>query len=321
MPNRFAALSLVMLLACSEDETAPIDTGPDGPPSIVFADPPSGDAPACGSIGDEVDARVPLVVDTEQLVLRPPGACGQLTQCGHLALFLGNALNNESPVRAIDLLLGKLADRYHDGSTHPGTGEPDLLHVRVAVVDDAGNIRQDHQKQDLVDELDLMTLPECCTNLASSAVASSSGGAGEPMGFVPAKWNDGVTGTECQAAACGVCQGWVDSTTEASGAWAQYDWAEPVTIGSIWIDTNACNSPCYGGGRALKSGQVQYWDGSDWVSATTFNDQVDDFGVSFVPRITTTRLRIYDITTGTCGAGNNALMYEWYVYPGSRCSP
>jgi hypothetical protein len=158
-------LALYLAIAgCGDEKGAPIDVGPTGPPSIAFVNPPSGGEPPCYSIAEsDFDARIVLVVEVEELVLQPPGACGQLAQCGHLALSANGVPNNESAVRAIELLLRKLGDRYHDGSIHAGTDLPDYLRLRVELVGDQGEPRFDHQGEPLADEIELITVPDCST--------------------------------------------------------------------------------------------------------------------------------------------------------------
>jgi hypothetical protein len=163
MTRRLAVFALssgisLSCLGCGDDEDVVVDIGPTGPPAIVFADPSNG---ACVSVGDDADARVPLRVVTTELVLRPPGACGQFAQCGHLELFAEDVANNEGAQRVIELLLRKLADRYHDGTPHAGSGEPDLLEVRVEVVKDDGEPLLDHEGFPIADELALVVVPDC----------------------------------------------------------------------------------------------------------------------------------------------------------------
>ena len=321
-------LALVPLVACGDEDTPPIDVGPQGNPTIAFKVPAADQGPVCISIGEDVDARVPLVTDVQQFVLRPPGSCAQFEQCGHLALYAcgpggcpadddpttSPALNNESAVRSIDLLLGKLADRYHDNTLHTSTMQADRLHVRVDVVNDAGALELDHENQPLRAELQLVTIaPPCCGNLAADAMATQSGAGGE--GFTPTSWKDGDTEEECVAAGCGSCGGLVDT---APGAWIQYEWESPVTIGSMWLDMYACSSSC--DASAIAGGTVEYWDGAAWREAQSFSDQSDDFGLTFDPSLRTTKLRINNITAASCdNEGVPPIVYEWYVYPWIDC--
>lgn len=156
---RSAVIPIALALwGCGGDEPTPVDLGPTGQPTIRFASPP---ADACISIGDDVSGRVPLLIDTEELVLNPPDACGVFVQCGHLVLYAEGVENNRSAVRGIDLLLHRLADPVHDGSVHAGTGEADLLDLRVEVVTDAGTVMLDHLGEPVAAEVAVVSVPDC----------------------------------------------------------------------------------------------------------------------------------------------------------------
>jgi hypothetical protein len=156
------AVSAVFLGACDDETAEPVPLGPTGPPSIAVVEPSGAEAgPVCVAIGQDPDARIQLLVEAEQLVLRPPEACGAYVQCGHLAVYVDQVLNNESSVPSIDVLLRKLGDRYHDGEPHEGTGEPDLLHVRLEVQDDFGDVLLDHDGEDVAVELAFVTANRC----------------------------------------------------------------------------------------------------------------------------------------------------------------
>ncbi len=161
IPTALTALAALLVAGCADEEAAPLDVGPTGPPSILFVDPPSGQGPHCMSIGTDADAQLPLLVSVEELILRPPGSCGSYEQCGHLQLYSDGVLNNESSVTTIALLMHKLADPIHDGSKHAGTGEPDVLTVRVDVVDSAQQPLNDHDENPLTDTLELITVASC----------------------------------------------------------------------------------------------------------------------------------------------------------------
>jgi hypothetical protein len=161
----------------------------------------------------------------------------------------------------------------------------------------------------------------CSTNIAPLASASSSGGGSDGTGYGPSNWNDGVNGVSCGASSCFQCQGWITNTSAAGAKWMQYTWPSVQQIGSMFIDTNDCIGPhCYTG-RNIASLEVQWWDGAQWITATTVSGQTGDFGVTFNPKINTTQLRLFNVAAGTCGTPNNSLMYEWYVWPGSGCTP
>jgi hypothetical protein len=155
-----AAIGVLVAVGCGGDAPPTVDVGPTGPPSIAFAS-PSGEEPICVSIGDNPTASIPLLVSVEELVLNPPGTCGSYAQCGHLVLYANGVENNRSAVLGIDLLLHKLADPIHDGTLHAGTGEPDLLRLRVEVTHEAGHVLRDHAGEPLKAELALITVPDC----------------------------------------------------------------------------------------------------------------------------------------------------------------
>lgn len=157
----FVALALAFVVGCGSEEPAPIDSGPTGTPHLTFANPPSGEGPQCISVGPDADGQVPLLVDVDELVLRPPGGCGAFVQCGHLEIFVEGKFNNEGAVPAIDLLLRKLADPFHDGSVDEATGEPDLLDVVAIVVDEGGLWLRDEEGQLVTDSVQLVTVPDC----------------------------------------------------------------------------------------------------------------------------------------------------------------
>ena len=164
---RLCAFALIVPLAaalgaCSTTESATPDVGPIGDPTIGVIEPASsGIGPVCVAVGSEADARVPLLIATTELVLRPPGGCGYYIQCGHLDLYVDGVLNNESAVPAIDLLLRKLADRYHDAAPLAGSGALDVLHVRVAAVGDTDAVLADHDGGLLETEIQLATAESC----------------------------------------------------------------------------------------------------------------------------------------------------------------
>lgn len=150
------------LLGCADDPTTVIDPGPTGPPSVRFVDPASGGEPTCASVGVDADARVPLLVRVNEIRLRPPGGCAGVAQCGRLVLRANGVLNNETAVKAVDLLVYKLGDPYHDGSVHQGTGEPDLLDVTIEVVsNETDEVLLDHDGEPLTDSLELITVVDC----------------------------------------------------------------------------------------------------------------------------------------------------------------
>ena len=161
----------------------------------------------------------------------------------------------------------------------------------------------------------------CAVNIALNAVASSSGGGSNSTGFGPDNWNDGVDSAGCTMAGCNQCQGWVSNSTSPGGAYMQYTWPSPVTIGSMYIDTEDCASPGCNNGRPVHGAEVQWWNGSSWITAQTFSNAGGDTAMTFNPAINTTQLRLFNVVAGGCGQMSNSLMYEWFVWPGANCMP
>jgi hypothetical protein len=159
----------------------------------------------------------------------------------------------------------------------------------------------------------------CSVNLATSATPSSNGGGSG--GYGPTAWNNGINEAGCQMSGCTGCFGWISNSTTAGTAFMQYDFPGPVQVGSMYVDTNDCVTGCSSAGRIMASGSVQYWDGLAWQTAQTFSNHVGDLTMTFTPKLNTTKLRIYAVTAGACGQNSNTLVYEWYVWPGSGCTP
>ncbi len=156
-----------------------------------------------------------------------------------------------------------------------------------------------------------------CSNLATSATASSSGGGLDANGYGPSRWVDGNGEASCDGN-CTQCFGWILNSSSASGAWMQLDWASPVLIGSMFID-GIDPGGCQSTARGLAGGNVQYWGPGGWTTASTFAGEQGDVAVNFNPPVTTTALRIYNALTPP--GGSNSLAFEWYVYEPLGCTP
>lgn len=154
----FALLLVASAAACSEEETAARPTGPTGTVSFSLVSPGDG---ACVAIGDDVQARVPLLVAVENFLLRPPGACGSAIQCGHLRVRADGLDNSFGASPAVELDLGKLAQPYHDGALHAGTNEPNLLPVEVTLLGDDGEPWLDDEGTPLQAAIKLAIKPTC----------------------------------------------------------------------------------------------------------------------------------------------------------------
>jgi hypothetical protein len=154
-----------------------------------------------------------------------------------------------------------------------------------------------------------------CTNLAGSATPSHSGGGADGFGYGPSEWIDGVDQAGCQAASCTECFGWVTNSPGTNGSWIQLSWGASQTIGSIYVDTDGCDTD----NRHLSSGSVQYWNGAAWITETTWNGANGDLSFDFNPPVDTTMIRLMNVQPPP--GGLNSLVFEWSVYTPLGCTP
>ena len=152
--------STAALVGCGTTTTTETSGEPE-PAAVRFIDPASGDGPQCVSFGDRADSWIPLLVETEGVMLREPRGCVGLTDCGHLQLYVDGLFNNQGASLAMHLRLGRLSDPIHDGSIHAATGEPDVLHAEVFLVDRTGEPLLDADGEPASDSLELITVPDC----------------------------------------------------------------------------------------------------------------------------------------------------------------
>lgn len=166
-----------------------------------------------------------------------------------------------------------------------------------------------------------------CFNFAPEAMSSASNTSPNPE-YGPEKWTDGVNETECVAEMCSECYGWV-STEHPLGDWVQLEWEQPRTIGSMFIETSAAvGGPCTSwrvGPRNIERGDIEYWDGQQWVTAHTFDGEQGNLAFDFNPPLQTVALRIHGIEPsagqGTIIGDRSSLIFEWYAYEPVACRP
>lgn len=107
----FVPALCLLLLGCGEDETETTSTTPTvRNPSLAITSP--ADDMHCFSIGSDPDARIPIQIETKEMVIRPPDFCGSIAGCGHFVLLVGDRENNIGSTRLLEVLMRKLADRY-----------------------------------------------------------------------------------------------------------------------------------------------------------------------------------------------------------------
>lgn len=165
-----------------------------------------------------------------------------------------------------------------------------------------------------------MSTPDCtngvCTtcsnkNVAPNATATiSSGGSTSP--YLPSDANDGVVETSnCNDFA------WITAGNTAGTAWIQYTWTSSQSLTSMHMDTTSATvtDTCGNLGRTLGAAEIQWWNGSSWVTDGTVSGKLDDWTYTFTTTITTTEVRLYALyATNTMGQQSNPQVYEWQVY-------
>jgi len=146
-------------------------------------------------------------------------------------------------------------------------------------------------------------------NIAPLAVASAS----------PA-CNTGACSTlnDLNFGTCGTQQTWITSSASNPGSAVNvtFVWPTPHLINKMTINVGQNNT------RFLTGGTVQIWNGSAWISHTTFTQSI---GVCFYdivfPPVSTTRIRIIDMTVGGSQSSNvNFREIEIYDVLQSGCA-
>jgi hypothetical protein len=157
----------------------------------------------------------------------------------------------------------------------------------------------------------------CSVNLALTAVGSVSPGGGSVPPYTPAELNNGIGKSQCTR------WSWVTNSSVPNGAWFELDWPSPVTVASIYVETtdaNGADPKCPGNaGRTLAGGDVQARNGSTWVTVASISGKTNDFQLDIQPPVSTSQLRLYNVTTPS--SGYNSLIFEWHVFGAPGCIP
>jgi hypothetical protein len=116
--------------SCVDETTTAAYTGATGIPSVTIVSPTSGScvevAPGVNAFG--VDAFVPVEISLgTTFILRPPGACLGLTNCGQVRLTVNGSDNNVSAATIVDVDFSGFAVPY-------GT-----QNIQVELIDDQGD--------------------------------------------------------------------------------------------------------------------------------------------------------------------------------------
>jgi F5/8 type C domain len=120
------------------------------------------------------------------------------------------------------------------------------------------------------------------TGSANSAIKATPSASSTEPGYTLANINDGATGD---------WTGWSSASGAAMPQWAELDWPSAQTISKVDLFTNS--------GYPIKDVQIQYWNGSSWVTptgASIAGNTQKYIPFAFSP-ISTTKVRAY-VTAG-----------------------
>jgi hypothetical protein len=150
-------------------------------------------------------------------------------------------------------------------------------------------------------------------NIQTLAVATSSGGG---VGFFgPQIGNDGVFGPGGDSP-WGCEFNWMSGGLYPSGAWYELEWADPVRICQIWVDTKTQPAECGANpNRGLHGADIQTWDGFHFVDEGSTTNANDDWEFVIPTCPITTSLRLYNVgPVSTEFQSDNPVLYELKVY-------
>jgi hypothetical protein len=143
-------------------------------------------------------------------------------------------------------------------------------------------------------------------------VAASSGGGAVSSEFGPSRMIDGSGQAQCALDG----YHWILASDVADGSWIEVGFPQPVTISRIAVDTLAATADdCDGAaGRNVAGAEVQWYSGSQWVTADVISGQTDDWEFSFPSPVTTTRVRLYNVVTSSVGQALNPIIFEFSAF-------
>jgi len=146
-----------------------------------------------------------------------------------------------------------------------------------------------------------------CTNsnYAPSATATTSSGGVTTYG--PQNANDNIL----EANQCSPYS-WVSTSGGSLTEWIQLKWTTSHTLKSIHVDTTAStNDSCSLPNQTLTGAQVQWWNGTSWVTDGTVSGQTNDWDYTFTQKVTTTQVRLYSLRSKS---NYNAFIYELQAF-------
>jgi hypothetical protein len=156
-----------------------------------------------------------------------------------------------------------------------------------------------------------------CSSIDLALLAAPSASAGGSVApFLPVELNNGYGESQCGD------YSWVQNSNVAGAdAWFELDWPSAVTIASMYIESPlAGGGPCgVVAGRNVASANVQTWNGSAWVTATSIAGGSGSLQVNLPSPISTTKLRLDSVLTSP--GNGNSIIWEWHVFGTPSCVP
>jgi hypothetical protein len=143
------------------------------------------------------------------------------------------------------------------------------------------------------------------TNVALTATATTSSGGVTTYG--PQNANDNILET----AKCSPYS-WISTSGGSTTEWIQYTWTTSHTLTKVHMDTAAFSGDSCGlSGYTVTGAEVQWWNGTAWVTDGTVSGETNDWDYTFTAPVTTTQVRLYSVRSPS---GQNAFIFEWQVF-------
>jgi hypothetical protein len=106
------------------------------------------------------------------------------------------------------------------------------------------------------------------------------------------------------------------SSGGGTGKWVQLTWSSKYSIEKFKLIIHGSSPGGSPTNRNLAGGDVEWWDGSQWVLDQKVSNQNSAWEITLTKVVSTDQIRIINfVTTGT--QASNPVIYEWYVYEGS----
>ena len=110
---------------------------------------------------------------------------------------------------------------------------------------------------------------------------------------------------------------WITAGNTPGTAWIQYTWSSAVRVTSMHLGTTSATTAdsCGNIGRTLGAAEIQWWNGSSWVTDGSVSGQLGSWSYTFTSTVTTTEVRLYAVyCTNTMGQESNPQVYDWEIY-------